>query len=56
LAPIFRHEGLRQEEPLSPKLLNLVVDALAIILERRKKRGGLIKGLMLDMIADGLVI
>jgi hypothetical protein len=37
------HKGLRQGDPLSPLLFNLIVDALSIML-RRGRDAGLIRG------------
>jgi hypothetical protein len=44
---------LRQEDPLSPLLFNLVVDALATILTKARD-AGMIKGLIPDLVEGGL--
>jgi hypothetical protein len=46
-------KGLRQVDPLSPLLFNIVADMLAIILNRAK-RGGLIAGVVPHLVDDGL--
>ena len=45
--------GLRQGDPLSPLLFNLVGDALAIILDKAKE-SGVLKGLVPDLIPSGI--
>jgi hypothetical protein len=47
------YKGVRQGEPMSSLLFNLVVDALATMLERAKL-AGVIKGLVPDLIEGGL--
>ena len=47
------YKGLRQGDPLSPILFNLVGDALSMMLERAKN-SRLIKGLVPDLIEGGL--
>jgi hypothetical protein len=47
------HKGLRQGNPLSPLLFNLVSDALTVMLENAKKSGQ-IKGLMRHLIEGGI--
>jgi hypothetical protein len=47
------HKGLRQGDPLSPLLLNLVSDALATMLEHAK-RAGEIKGLVPHLVESGI--
>lgn len=50
IGPCFRsYKGLRQGDPLSPLLFNLVVDALSEILRTTRDRGvihGVVPGLM----------
>lgn len=46
-------KGLRQGDPLSPLLFNLVGDTLSKMLERAK-RSGFIRGLVPDQIEGGL--
>jgi len=48
-------EGLRQGDPLSPILFNLVADMLAIFIARAKEDGQ-IQGLIPHLIDDGLSI
>jgi len=48
-------KGLRQGDPLSPILFNIVVDMLAILINRAK-RDGQIKGIVPHLIDDGLSI
>ena len=56
LGPYFRaQKGLKQGDPLSPILFNIVVDMLAIILNRAKQEG-LIRGIIPHLIDDGLSI
>ena len=47
------YKGLRQGDPLSPILFNLVGDALSMMLERAKN-SRLIKGLVPDLVGGGL--
>jgi hypothetical protein len=47
------YKGVRQGDPLSLLLFNLVVDALATMLERAKL-AGMIKGLVPDLVEGGL--
>jgi retron-type reverse transcriptase len=47
------HKGLRQGDPLSPLLFNLMSDALATLLENAKEAGK-IRGLMEHLIDGGL--
>jgi hypothetical protein len=47
------HEGLRQGDPLSPLLFNLVVDALATIL-RKGSEAGLMKSLIPELVEGGV--
>lgn len=52
--PYFRnHRGLRQGDPLSPLLFNLVGDALAHILNKEKMKG-FIRGLVPHLVSGGL--
>jgi hypothetical protein len=48
-------KGLRQGDPLSPMLFNIVADMLAIIIERAKA-DGLIEGVVPHLVDDGLSI
>ena len=48
-------KGLRQGDPLSPILFNIVVDMLAIILSRAKEEGQ-IKGVVTHLVENGLSI
>lgn len=47
------YKGLRQGDPLSPLLFKLVGDTLSMMLERAK-HSGVIRGLVLDLIEEGL--
>jgi hypothetical protein len=49
------HKGLRQGDPLSPLLFNLVSDALSTMLDNARTTGE-IKGLMAHLIEGGLLI
>lgn len=52
--PYFKtHRGLRQGDPLSPLLFNLVGDALAYMLNKAKQKGH-IKGLVPHLVERGL--
>jgi len=56
LGPYFQtKKGLRQGDPLSPILFNIVADILATILNRAKQEG-LIRGIIPRLIDDGLSI
>ena len=56
LGPYFQtKKGLRQGDPLSPILINIVADMLAIILNKAKQEG-LIRGIIPHLIDDGLSI
>ena len=56
LRPYFQtKKGLRQGDPLSPILINIVADMLAIILNKAKQEG-LIRGIIPHLIDDGLSI
>jgi hypothetical protein len=48
-------KGLRQGDPLSPMLFNIVVDMLAILIERTKFDGQ-IEGVIPDLVDGGLSI
>ncbi|WVZ90646.1 hypothetical protein U9M48_036930, partial [Paspalum notatum var. saurae] len=48
-------KGLRQGDPLSPILFNIVVDMLAIIINRAKVEGK-VNGVILHLVEDGLSI
>ena len=48
-------KGLRQGDPLSPILFNIVVDMLAILIERAKNNGQ-IAGVVPHLVDDGLSI
>jgi retron-type reverse transcriptase len=48
-------KGVRQEDPLSPILFNIVVDMLAILI-KRAKGDGQIAGVIPHLIDDGLSI
>jgi retron-type reverse transcriptase len=48
-------KGLRQGDPLSPILFNLVADMLAVLIERAKSQG-FIEGLVPHLVDDGLSI
>jgi hypothetical protein len=48
-------KGLKQGDPLSPILFNLVADMLALLIERAKKLGFL-DGLVPHLVEDGLSI
>lgn len=56
IGPFFKtFKGLRQEDPLSPLLFDIAADALTIMISRAQKHG-LIKGLVSDLIPNGLAI
>ena len=48
-------KGLRQGDPMSPILFNIVVDMLAILIARAKE-AGLVEGVIPHLIQDGLSI
>ncbi|WVZ49806.1 hypothetical protein U9M48_001132 [Paspalum notatum var. saurae] len=48
-------KGLRQGDPLSPILFNIVVDMLAVIFNRAKV-GGLVNGIIPHLVEDGLSV
>jgi hypothetical protein len=49
------YKGLRQGDPLSPILFNIVVDMLAILVNKAKNDGQF-KGLIPHLVDDGLSI
>jgi hypothetical protein len=49
------HKGVQQGDPLSPILFNIVVDILAILINRAKQ-GGQISGVIPNIIDEGLSI
>jgi len=52
--PYFKtHQGLRQEDPLSPLLFNLAVDALAHILTKAREQG-YVRGVVPHLIPGGI--
>jgi retron-type reverse transcriptase len=48
-------KGVRQGDPLSPILFNIVVDMLAILIKRAKSKGQ-IEGVISHLVDDGLSI
>ena len=48
-------KGVRQGDPLSPMLFNMAVDVLAILIQRAK-RMGLFKGVLPNLVEEGLSI
>jgi len=55
LPHILKKKWLRQGDPLSPILFNIVVDMLAIIIARAKVNGQ-VKGVVPHLVEDGLSI
>ncbi|WVZ54041.1 hypothetical protein U9M48_004908 [Paspalum notatum var. saurae] len=56
IGPYFQtRKGLRQGDPLSPTLFNIVVDMLAIILSRAKSNGQ-VRGVVPHLVDGGLSI
>ena len=56
IGPYFAtHQGLRQGDPLSPLLFDLVVDVLAVLIERAQEQGVLV-GLAQNLIRGGVSI
>lgn len=54
LGPFFRtHKGLRQGDPFSPLLFNLVADSLTILIKRAHEQG-LVKGVVPELVSGGL--
>jgi hypothetical protein len=51
----FRKKGLRQGDPLSPMLFNIVADMLAIMIERAKINGQF-EGVVPHLVDGGLSI
>jgi retron-type reverse transcriptase len=48
-------KGVRQSDPLSPILFNIVVDVLAILIARAKDNN-MFRGLVTNLVDDGLSI
>jgi hypothetical protein len=55
LVIIFRQKILRQWDPLSPMLFNIVVDMLVILIERATEDGQ-VRGLIPHLVEGGLSI
>ena len=56
IGPYFQTKrGLRQGDPMSPILFNIVVDMLALIIKRAKDDGQ-IRGVIPNLLDDGLSI
>lgn len=56
LGPCFNtHRGVRQGDPLSPILFNLVVDALSVLI-KEAQRCGVIKGIVPHLQENGIAI
>lgn len=56
LGPSFQtHKGLRQGNPLSPILFHLVADMLVVLIHRAKEDGQF-RGVVPDLVDDGLSI
>ena len=54
-SPYFRtFRGLRQEDPLSPLLFDLVADALRVMINKAVSHDGHIKGVLEDLILGGI--
>jgi hypothetical protein len=52
--PFFRtFQGLRQGDPLSPVLFNLVADTLSTLMTRASSKG-MLKGVMYHLILEGI--
>ncbi len=49
------HKGLQQGDPMSPIFFNIVVDMLAVLIERAKGDGQ-IRGVIPHLVDDGLSI